>query len=455
MKSLRNFLGNPNGKMCLIIITALSVFIIMSSIYSVNNIDENINPNSPMGNRPIPEARNRSHIEGTGFAFLALGAQANQMNCPAAIESLARFSGWNGDVYLITDQEYCFNPDDIVRHSGLPPEKFHYIVTDENFNQGGYDFEHPKIGFRMARVRSLNMKTKLFELIKDPKIHTIAYVDCDILFTQPQCAQEFISTGPNWEDFPIRFSHVFRNNQGELEDIHAGSFVIHREHSKQALKMWHDQIALGTDEGDNDAYMRVYRTFEADHHDANKAISSTAAKAKHLRRQLSHSPFTSNLNTSTSSIAASATAVATTSSAASSAQEVRSAASIAGDAITHSNAHDSNTLIQAKVHAKKVHNPLEPGEISRGISTDYTDQRNWFEKFIELENSHEFCMQHIPKARCARYGRKKIQHYVDRFHLKTYAGGHMYCTSAFLRSFLYGWAPLGYLPFCPKMEQIL
>eukprot|EP01033_Poteriospumella_lacustris_P015589 gene15589-11158_t len=413
MKNLRSFLGNPNGKMCLIIITALSVFIILSSIYSVNNIDENINPNSPMGNRPIPEARNRSHIEGAGFAFLALGAQANQMNCPAAIESLARFSGWNGDVYLITDQQYCFNPDEIVRHSGLPPEKFHYVVTDENFNQGGYDFEHPKIGFRMARVRSLNMKTKLFELINDPKIHTIAYVDCDILFTQPQCAQEFVSTGPSWEDFPIRFSHVFRNRQGELEDIHAGSFVIHREHSKQALKMWHDQIALGTDEGDNDAYMRVYQTFETDHRTENKAAAGAAAGA--------------------------GATVATTE----------------GDSISHSNAHDSNSLIQAQVHAKKVHNPMEPGEISRGISTDYTDQRNWFEKFIELENNHEFCMQHIPKARCARYGRKKIQHYVDRFHLKTYAGGHMYCTSAFLRSFLYGWAPLGYLPFCPKMEQIL
>lgn len=421
-------MGHPNGKMCLIIIAALSVFVIMSSLYSVTNIEEPYNGPGPMGTRPIPEAVNRSHIPGTAFAFLALGAQANQMNCPAAIESLVRFSGWDGDIFLITDQEYCFNPQEIIKHTNLSPDKFHYVVTEENFNRGGFDYEHPNtIGFRSARVRSLNMKTQLFSLIPDPSIHTIAYVDCDILFTQPQCAQSFISTGPSWEDFPIRFSHVFRNNEGTLQDIHAGSFVVHRDFSKQTLALWHDQIAMGTDEGDNDAFMRLYRHYEEPKNQIKRAKNSNSNTLRKNIRQLS----------------------------ADSAPEGQVAATAISNSDLENKKQDSNSLVIPKLHAKNYKNPLEPGEISRGYSTQTDDQRNWFEKFLELENNRDFCMQHIPKARCARYGRKKIQHYVDRFHLKTYQGGHMYCTSAFLRPFLYGWFPLGYLPFCPKMEQIL
>jgi hypothetical protein len=57
----------------------------------------------------IVRAKNFSSYDDTAFAFLALGAQAHQMNCPAAIESLVKFAGWNGNVYLITDRESCFD----------------------------------------------------------------------------------------------------------------------------------------------------------------------------------------------------------------------------------------------------------------------------------------------------------------------------------------------------------
>jgi hypothetical protein len=40
----------------------------------------------------------RSHVDNAAYVFLALGAQANQMNCPAAIETLVRYGGWDGDV---------------------------------------------------------------------------------------------------------------------------------------------------------------------------------------------------------------------------------------------------------------------------------------------------------------------------------------------------------------------
>jgi len=319
------------------------------------------------------------------------------MNCPAAVESLVRFSGWDGEVYIITDKAACFDTQQIVSNAKMKADKFHLVVLDKSFSSGGYDFQHPKIGFRKSRMQSLEVKTELFKYIPDVKIHTIAYVDCDIIFTLPGCAQQFVQTGPPWSDYKIRFSHVNRDKQGVLHDIHAGSFVIHREHSKEVLQLWHEQIERGEDEGDNDAFMKAYEHIE------NELAKSPAEKVTALQNDESKTaaPPTSNNN---------------------------------------------------KINKK---NPMNPAEITKGVSNDFNDYSNWFEKFIELELHIPFCMQHIPKARCHRYGRKRIQEYVDRFQLKTYAGGVQYCVSPWLMSLLYGWFPLGWLPFCPKFEKLL
>ena len=60
------------------------------------------------------------------------------MNCPAAIESLVRVSGWNGHIYLLTDREDCFDEDEIVENAEMRKEKFHMIsVTDVDLGGGG------------------------------------------------------------------------------------------------------------------------------------------------------------------------------------------------------------------------------------------------------------------------------------------------------------------------------
>jgi hypothetical protein len=41
----------------------------------------------------------------SAYVFLALGVQANQLNCPAAIESLVRIGKWDGHVYMLTGLE--------------------------------------------------------------------------------------------------------------------------------------------------------------------------------------------------------------------------------------------------------------------------------------------------------------------------------------------------------------
>lgn len=64
-------------------------------------------------------------------------------------------------------------------------------------------------------------------------------------------------------------------------------------------------------------------------------------------------------------------------------------------------------------------------------------------------------MHHISKATCNNLGANKIQNqFVNRFDLLTYDHNKfMYCPARYIQPVLYGWFPLNYLPFCPKIEQ--
>lgn len=70
-------------------------------------------------------------------------------------------------------------------------EKLKFVLLKESFSTGGYDFNHPStIGFRKSRVRALQAKTELFELLPpkyQSEIDVIAYVDCDVLFAVEGC----------------------------------------------------------------------------------------------------------------------------------------------------------------------------------------------------------------------------------------------------------------------------
>lgn len=370
---------------------------------NTNNIDD--------ANPLVIEAKNFSSVPNSAFAFLAMGAQANQMNCPAAIESLVRYGGWDGDIFLITDQSYCFDPKEIIRNAGIKnSNKFHYIVTKESFSRGGIDFQRPKIGFRQSRVRSFAMKTQLFDLIPpETGIDVIAYVDCDILFAKLGCPEKFIQAGSPWKENMIKFSHVAADDNGYVTDLHAGTFVIHRKHSAEILRKWKEQILSGTDEGDNNAFVRLYHQ-----HDL----------------PLSSSDNTTFTETTVPSVAT------------------------------------TEIIKNLKENAKQSkHEFFLPNQWSLSsllIDMNETPRAswNWFEKFIDPITMNTpktvSCMNHISKARCSSYGREKIQSFVNQFHLKTYSDGYYsYCTHSTLQPLLYGWFPFGYLPYCPKMEMIL
>jgi hypothetical protein len=68
----------------------------------------------------------------------------------------------------------------------IHPEKLHIVVLKEPLN-GDVD-ESSGTAFRFDRMKSKSMKTKLFDIVDDPSIHTIAFVDCDVIFGIEGCA---------------------------------------------------------------------------------------------------------------------------------------------------------------------------------------------------------------------------------------------------------------------------
>jgi hypothetical protein len=304
--------------------------------------------------------------------------------------------------------------------------------------------------------------------------------NCDILFTQPGCPAEFVRSGPDWETAKIRFSHIKRYNEtGRLRDIHAGSFIVHREHSQLTLALWAYEISKGHGEGDNDAYIELYNEIEDSQSLPEDFVEWQATQKQQL-------PTVSTAKT------ASTTTLATTKSSSkattgSKAVDTKKPVTITSD----KNNNNNNPKM-------KFHNPLEAGEASTFHSNDPSNPILRFEKFLELETSRKSCMQHISKARCSVYGREKVQQYVNRFQLRTYHHHHTfltsrppteeeiagregstkaiaerekersmmiktqqvddydyYCVHPMLMTFLYGWFPLSYIPFCPKFEKIL
>lgn len=209
----------------------------------------------------IPHADVFTSADNTAYYFLALGSQAHQLNCPAAIESLVKIAGWNGHVYLISDETDCFDRKQIVEYAGMNSSKFHLInVGSSNFKGGVTLSGNPKLMFRKGRMQSKAMKARIFDYIDDLSIEIAVFADCDVLFGIPGCAADLARSGEAWEKgINIKFGKVYRDvNYSAFHSVHTGFFVAHRQYSKTALNLW--SAELNTFEHDMDflAYSAAY-----------------------------------------------------------------------------------------------------------------------------------------------------------------------------------------------------
>lgn len=407
-------------------VTVLCFFGLLSFILELDFVEKIMGEENDayegLGEHYVKEATEFSYLDDTAYVFLGLGATAHQLNCPGAIESLVRYGGWGGRIYLVTDQAHCFDEKAIVKNAGMNPENFKMITVKEDFGGGGLDITNPKVGFSKNRIRSKSMKTQLFDLIEDQSIKVLAYVDCDILFGVQGCAKDYVSGGVPWEDRKIRFSRVAVNPEtGKLDNIHTGSIMMHREHSKEVLQRWYDRMSSGVDDMDRIGYMTEYWAIQneidkrhpaGNHTGGNNSSNSAPSGARPIKEHLQ------------------------------SAEEARRA---------HAGYGSVGNTVPILMNRQVEDNVMMPAEQIRfNATTGFIDR---YEIFVNPEMQTTPCMLHVSKARCDQFGRPAVQGVIDRYRLRTYANGEPYCPNPFLQPILYGWFPLSYLPFCPKIEM--
>lgn len=245
------------------VLTALAfiaylIFLVISVVRYYSNISVRAQL-TPLLSLSPQLAKERRHVNGSAYVFLALGAQANSMSCAGAVESLVRYGGWSGDVYLITDRPSCFDREQIVSAAEMEDDRLHIIAVHGAFSSGGFD-PAQEVRFRRARLLSLTMKTRIFELIDNKSIEVLAFVDCDVIVGVEGCPAEFIASGPQFPEYSVKFSRMYFADESGLVlpilktqeecikegasfvDVHSGTFVVHRRHSEDLMRLWRDEM---------------------------------------------------------------------------------------------------------------------------------------------------------------------------------------------------------------------
>jgi hypothetical protein len=107
--------------------------------------------------------------------------------------------------------------------------------------------------------------------------------------------------------------------------------------------------------------------------------------------------------------------------------------------------------------------PMRPGEIKYFKERkEGAEGASMYEKFFQGHLPSINCFNHISKNRCSNYGRNSIQRFVEIFKLKTYMMDrkdpdtfyYPYCAHPLVQPLLYGWFPVKYIPYCPKLESL-
>ena len=162
------------------------------------------------------------------------------MRCSAAVETLVRHAGWSGDVYIIYENDGCFDAEKIKRESGIAAERLHLIHYNttsrialrgtKSSDAGATERIEQSESFIDPMMEHLSIpdaidewriKSRVFNIIKDQKIKIVASVSCDSLFAIEGCAANLISNGVDWKstDESIKFTSLESGQVGNITDV--------------------------------------------------------------------------------------------------------------------------------------------------------------------------------------------------------------------------------------------
>lgn len=242
------------GLLLLLLAPSISLLSGAKGAWALHSIDSYNRVPAPVAEDPALE------WPGVGFVFVGMGPYARQLKCETAIESLRKHAGWAGPVFLITDAPQCFN------HSRWGPCGLNATIVFVEGEDLASGFALPVIaGTKGNRLRSKSYKTRIFELVKDPSIEMLIFMDCDVLSTDAPagCLGRFLSeyADPNRFNSNQRIWLYPETNQEGIKKIngivHTGFFVAHRRWSEPLLEQWRDQLLTYQDSADQAAFIRA------------------------------------------------------------------------------------------------------------------------------------------------------------------------------------------------------
>jgi hypothetical protein len=160
------------------------------------------------------------------------------MRCSAAVETLVRHAGWDGDVYIVYENEACFDANRIIQESGIRRERLHLVkftpaltpsLRAENPAESDSIVDPMIEHLYIPNIRTeWRVKSRIFDIVTDPKIKIVASVDCDTLFAIEGCASALVSKAVDWKptDAQIKFTSLESHSVGNTTHVKYEFLII-------------------------------------------------------------------------------------------------------------------------------------------------------------------------------------------------------------------------------------
>ena len=228
----------------------------------------------------MPTAMDHSKV---AFVLISTGPFARTCKAEVCLESMYKISGYKGNVFLITDSPECYQAskmDSLAGQEGkiivVPVKKFSHTLDFPLTIQYTADkkINYPQLRTITPRKRfqSKALKAEVFNLITDPAIEVLIYVDADVVFMRKDGLDDLLGDALNgWSHEGIKIRvRKWDNEQKVFNEnchIHGGFFIVHRHFSAKALAGWGRMMAEERfwieDVTDKDKFMRAWKEAEA------------------------------------------------------------------------------------------------------------------------------------------------------------------------------------------------